>query len=222
MVGPSGVWRINSKVEDILNHPNHTIQELEMIKAYRMMATKLAMSLIITMARIHKSKILHNDISTLNILLHFPPDHVDRVYIGVCDWDMAIRFIEDEPSVYGYPTKAEMEKNKKERYWVAPELFYVYSLANSETTIERVQWKHLYTPQSDAYLVGKQALSIWNDEWDRHLFKTTECGSIFLSKLTALTNKDPTKRPSLAHVLDIFKSPPYKMELLDCCFGYEI
>jgi serine/threonine protein kinase len=114
-----------------------------MIKAYCTKAAKLAISLIMTMAHVHKSKILHNDISPLNILLHFPPDHVDRVYIGVCDWGMATRFIEDEPSVYGYPTKAEMEKNKKERYWVALELFYVYSPTNSETAIKCVQWKHL-------------------------------------------------------------------------------
>jgi hypothetical protein len=220
--------RINSKVslaedyENILNHPAHTMQELEMIKAYRTKAAKLAMSLIITMARVHKSKILHNDISPSNILLHFPPDHVDRVYIGVCDWGMATRFIEDEQSVYGYPTKAEMEKNKKERYWVAPELFYVYGPPKSETAIEHVRWKHLYTPESDAYSVGKLALRIWNDEWDRDLFKTAECGSIFLSKLTALTNEDPTERPSLAHVIDIFKSKPYQMVMPDCCFRYEI
>jgi serine/threonine protein kinase len=100
-------WRINSKVspaldyEDILNHPDHTMQELEMIKAYRTKAAKLAISLINTMARVHKSKILHNDIFPSNILLHFPLEHVDRVYIGVCDWGMATRFIEDEPLVYG-------------------------------------------------------------------------------------------------------------------------
>jgi serine/threonine protein kinase len=74
------------------------------------------MSLIMTMAYVHKSKILHNNISSSNILLHFPPDHVDRVYIGVCDWGMATRFIEDVPLVYGYPTKAKMKKNKKEGY----------------------------------------------------------------------------------------------------------
>jgi serine/threonine protein kinase len=220
--------RTNSKVspaedyENILNHPAHTMQELEMIKAYCTEATKLAMSLIITMTCVHKSKILHNDISPSNILLHFPPDHVDRVYIGVCDWGMATRFIEDEYSVYGYPTKAEMEKNKKERCWVAPELFYVYGPPNSETAIERVRWKNLYTLQSDAYSVGKLALSFWNDKWDLHLFKTAECGSIFLSKLTALTNKDPTQRPSLARVLEIFKSKLYQMEMPDCCFRYEI
>jgi hypothetical protein len=66
--------RINSKVslakdyENILNHPAHTMQELEMIKAYRTKAAKLAMSLIITMACIHKSKILHSQ--------HFPFQHL--------------------------------------------------------------------------------------------------------------------------------------------------
>jgi hypothetical protein len=214
--------RINSKVspaedyEYIFNHPDHTMQELEMIKAYRMKAAKLAMSLIITMAHVH------NNISLSNILFHFSLDHVDRVYIGVCDWGMATHFIEDEYLVYGYPTKVEMEENKKECYWVATKLFYIYGPPNFETTIERVCWKHLYTPQSDAYSVGKLVLSVWNDEWDPHLFKTVECGSIFLSKLTALTNEDPTKRPSLAHVIEIFKSKIYKMEMPDCCFCYEI
>ena len=136
--------RINDKVsaaknyEHILNYPAYTMQELEMIKAYRTNAAKLAMSLIITMARVHKSKILHNDISPSNILFHFLPDDVDRLYIGVCDWGMATRFIEDEYLVYGYPTKAKMVKNKKECYWVVPELFYIYGPSNSETVVERV------------------------------------------------------------------------------------
>ena len=191
-----------------------------MIKAYRTKVAKLAMSLIITMARVHKSKILHNNIFPSNILLHFPPDHVDRVYTGICDWGMATDFIEDEHLVYGYPKKVEMEK--EECYWVAPELFYVYVPPNPETSIERVRWKYLYTPQLDAYSVGKLALRIWNDKWDQDLIKTEESGSIFLSKLTALTNKDPAKRPPLVHVLDIFKSKPYEMVMPDCCFRYEI
>jgi hypothetical protein len=33
---------------------------------------------------------------------------------------MTTCLIEDVPYVYGYPTKDEMEKNKKERFWVAP------------------------------------------------------------------------------------------------------
>ena len=192
-----------------------------MIKAYRTNAAKLAMSLIITMAHVYKSKILHNDISSSNILFHFLPDHVDRVYIGICDWGMASRFIEEEASVYGYPPKAKMEKNK-ERYWVAPKLFYVYGAPNSKIAIECVRWKYLYTPQLDAYSVGKLALKIWNDEWDQHLFKNEVYATLFLSKLTTLTSEDLGKKSSLAHVLEIFKSKPYEMEMPDCCFRYEI
>jgi hypothetical protein len=61
-----------------------------------------------------------------------------------------------------------------------PELFYFYGPLNSETSIERVQRKRLYTKESDAYSVEKLALCIWNDEWNPPLFKTVECGSIFL------------------------------------------
>ena len=70
--------KINSKVSSalenqyILHHPNRT------------KGAKLAISLIMTMTRVYKSKILYNDISPSNILLHFPPNHVDRIYIGVC------------------------------------------------------------------------------------------------------------------------------------------
>jgi hypothetical protein len=51
---------------------------------------------------------------------------------------MVSRVIEDKTSVYSYPTKAEMERNKKDCFWVALELFYVYGPPNSETSIERV------------------------------------------------------------------------------------
>jgi hypothetical protein len=157
-----------------------------------------------------------------NILFHFPPDHVDRVYIGVCDWGMATRFIEEVPSVYGYPTKAEMEKNKKERYWVVPELFYVYSPTNSETAIECVQRKHLYMKESNAYSVGKLALRIWNDKWDPYLFKTVECGSIFLSKLIALIKRRSNKEAFISACSRHLIIPLYKMEFRDCSFRYVI
>jgi serine/threonine protein kinase len=94
-----------------------------MILAYRTKVAKLAMSLIMTMSCVHKSKILHNDISPSNILLHFPPDHVDRAYIRVCDWGMVSRIIEDKTSVYGYPTKAKMERNKR---W--PQSYFMFTV----------------------------------------------------------------------------------------------
>jgi hypothetical protein len=64
--------------------------------------------------------------------------HVNRVYIGLCDWGMASHIVEDVPSVVGYSIMAEMERNKREHYWVALELFYVYGPSNSETSLEHV------------------------------------------------------------------------------------
>jgi serine/threonine protein kinase len=113
----------------ILSMLHQTMQDLE-VHAYHTKRAKLALSLIMTMARVHKSKILHNDISPSNILLHFLLDHVDRVYIGVCDWGMATCIIEVVHLVYGYPTKDEIQRNKKECFWVALELFYVYGPPN--------------------------------------------------------------------------------------------
>jgi serine/threonine protein kinase len=63
--------------------------ELEKILAFLSKHAKLALSLMMIMNCVHTSKILHNGISPSNILFYFPPDHVDRVYIGVCDWGLA-------------------------------------------------------------------------------------------------------------------------------------
>ena len=60
------------------------------------------------MAYIHKNKIFYNNIFPSNILFHFSPNHVDRIYIGICNWSMATCLIEDMPLVYDYPTKDEM------------------------------------------------------------------------------------------------------------------
>jgi hypothetical protein len=105
---------------------------------------------------------------------------------------------------------------------VAPELFYVYGPPNSETSLERVQTRHLYTKEADAYSVGKVAQIIWEDEWDKELFKSAVGASIFLYKLHQLQQEDPKKRPTLVSILEIFTSTPHEMELPDCCFRYEI
>jgi hypothetical protein len=77
-------WNTNSKVsramenQFILNVSHMTMQDLEKILAFRAKLTKLALSLIMIMAHVYKGKIFHNDISPSIILLHFPPNHVNR------------------------------------------------------------------------------------------------------------------------------------------------
>jgi serine/threonine protein kinase len=41
------------------------------------------------MRKCHTQNILHNNLSPSNIMLHFPLEKPENVYIGVCDWGMA-------------------------------------------------------------------------------------------------------------------------------------
>jgi hypothetical protein len=153
----------------ILNVPHMTMQDLEKILAFCFKCAKLALSLIITMACVYKSKILYNNIFPSNTLLHFHPNYVDRIYIRVCEWGMASHIVEDvwlslNGLVYGYPKMVEMERNKREHYWVALELFYVYGPSNSETSLECVEKRDMYTKEAYAYSVGKKAQHIWKEE----------------------------------------------------------
>jgi hypothetical protein len=69
---------------------NHmTMLELEKILVFCSKLAKLALSLIKIMDGVHKGRILYNNISLSNILFHFPRNHVDRVYLGMCGWSLA-------------------------------------------------------------------------------------------------------------------------------------
>jgi serine/threonine protein kinase len=93
-----------------------TMPKLEKILAFLFKHAKLALSLIMIIDCVHKGKIIHIDISPSNILFYFCPNHVDRVYIGVCDWGLASRTIEDTSLLYCFLTRAKMERNKRECY----------------------------------------------------------------------------------------------------------
>jgi hypothetical protein len=62
---------------------------------------------------------------------------------------LASRTIKNIISMFGFLI-IEMERNKRERYLVAPKLFYIYGPSNSETSLERVQRRHMYTKETNA------------------------------------------------------------------------
>jgi serine/threonine protein kinase len=219
---------INSRVteatdnDEILKHPGYNMEDLQKIKVFRINRAKLAWALIYIMDRVHKTKVLHNDISPSDVMLHFPSDKVDEVYIGVCDWGMASRTFEDTPSNFGYQTVEKMEEDKSHRRWVAPELFYVFGPPNSDTSLDRMKREHLYTKEADAYSVGKLAQKIWNEENDKDLFGDWSGEQIFGSKLKALTIENPKTRASLANVVQVLTAPPFNFKAPECCFRHEI
>jgi tRNA A-37 threonylcarbamoyl transferase component Bud32 len=59
--------------------------DVDRIKAYRKNQVKLVLSLLTIMGKCHTGNILHNDLSTSNIMLHFPPEKPENMYIVVCD-----------------------------------------------------------------------------------------------------------------------------------------
>jgi hypothetical protein len=74
--------------------------------------TELAWVLLHIMDEVHKSHNLHNDISSNNILLHFPEES-SKVYIGVCDWGLATKSMEPMKSLYTFSGT----RNPRMRRW---------------------------------------------------------------------------------------------------------
>jgi tRNA A-37 threonylcarbamoyl transferase component Bud32 len=59
--------------------------DVDKVKAYRKNQVKLVLSLRTIMGKCHTENILHNDLLPSNIMLHFPPEKPENVYIGVCN-----------------------------------------------------------------------------------------------------------------------------------------
>jgi serine/threonine protein kinase len=59
--------------------------DVDKVKAYWENQVKLVLSLLKIMGKCHAKNILHNDLSPSNIMLHFPLEKPENVYIGVCD-----------------------------------------------------------------------------------------------------------------------------------------
>ncbi len=51
---------------------------------------------------IHHNRILHDDLSKDHIMLHFPPNKLDVVYIGMCDWGEVKHMQEVTPTLYAF------------------------------------------------------------------------------------------------------------------------
>ena len=84
-------WKTNSRISEamenqyVLIESHMTMLELEKILAFLSKCAKLTLSLIMIMDRVHKDKIIHNDIFLSKVLFYFPPDYIYRIYIGICD-----------------------------------------------------------------------------------------------------------------------------------------
>ena len=135
--------------------------------------TDLALSLLLIVGKCHDANYIQKDITPTNVLLHFDDWKADTVHIGICDWRLSSRVVENEPSMYGYKTMEDLLKQKEWQKFAAPELFYVFGEEGSTTSIKAMQQKHLYSMVADAYAIGWIAAQIWKEELDLKYFNTT-------------------------------------------------
>jgi hypothetical protein len=66
---------------------------------------------------------IHNPLSKDNIMLHFPPNKLDVVYIGVCDWGEVEHLQEVLPLLYGFTKEQDANNTKNMRWCIVKELF---------------------------------------------------------------------------------------------------
>jgi len=131
---------------------------------FKQNCVKLAWAFINIMNALHHYGISHNDLSKDHIMLHFPLDKLDVVYISIRDWGELGRLQEVMPSLYGFAMKQYATIIKNVCWCVASKLFFVYSKLGTTNSPWRMAKPNATTLKFETYLVGKLANVIWGDD----------------------------------------------------------
>ena len=129
----------------IFGHPRPDFELRKRLVAYRKNHAYLAWALMCIVDIVHKHDVLHNDLNPNNVMLHFPRDGDDIVFIGVCNWGMSTWMNEEAPSNYGKESTEAVAKHKEKYYWAAPELFHVQGKRGTSQSLVRMVCKHKHT-----------------------------------------------------------------------------
>ena len=76
----------------------------------------------------------------------------------------------------------------------------------------------MYTKGGDAYVAGKLASMIWQEELDNEMLRTSEQVAAFRYKLGQLTDPNPRTRATFSDALGMLTSDPIKIQLPTECF----
>jgi serine/threonine protein kinase len=131
------------------------------VEVFRKRRHVLAWTFLNTMNNVHHCHSLHNDMSPDNVLLHFPPNSEDKVYIGICDWAMAGNFNDLKESLYIHESQEARARMMRNRWWVAPKFNYVLPLPRSTRDVD-FERRPKFTPKIEMYAVGRIAHWIYD------------------------------------------------------------
>ena len=184
-------------IRDRAHRPNANIltmgatewQLFDQVRQFRAKRVKLAWALIWIMEALHEANVQHNDLSIDNVMLHWESD--GGLKIGVCDWGCATHSGEEALSLWHSETAEAKEKLRRDKFWVAPELFYIQNRKHKDPDV-------YYTKEAECFAVGVIARQLCNDGDDAKLFAND--GKKFWDiTLNALCNETVANRASLAN-----------------------
>ena len=98
---------------ELLHNPGLDYEARKRLVLHRKKCAYLAWALMNIMAAMNVEDVLHNDLSSNNVLLHFPINDDNVVNIGVCDWRLATWTGEVGPSLYEKPNDTQLNEAKK-------------------------------------------------------------------------------------------------------------
>jgi hypothetical protein len=98
-------------------------------------------------------------------MLHFLTNKLNVVYICVRDWGEARHLQEVTSSLYDFAKEQDATNTKKIHWWVALELFFVYSKSRITNSLQQMAKQHATTFRSKTYSMGKLANVIWGDDY---------------------------------------------------------
>jgi hypothetical protein len=94
--------------------------------------------------------------SSNNVMLHFPPNFPDKVYISICNWAMVGNFNDLKESFYIHESQEAETRIMQCRWWVAPELNYILPPPGSTRDVD-FERRPKYTSKSEKFAVDKIA-----------------------------------------------------------------
>jgi serine/threonine protein kinase len=178
-----------------------------------------------TMNNVHHCHTLHNDISPDNVMLYFPPNSADKVYIGICNWAMAGNFNDLKESLYIHESQEARTRMMCNRWWIAPELNYVLPPPGSTRDVD-FERRPKFTPKSETYAVGRIAHWIYSgnlsleyynkqhkEERGDDTFSFSIMDQTFQRSLEQLYKDDPEQHATLNRIVNGFMHTPFNWQV---------
>ena len=205
---------------EILFHGGRDFESRKRLVAYWKHRAYLAWALMCIVDIVHKHDVLHNDLNQNNVMLHFPRDREDVVFIGVYDWRMSTWLNREASSNYGKESTEAIEKHKEKYNCAAPKLFHVQRKRRTSQSPVQMACKYKHTFFLESFSIGALAKKIYHHDATSNLFQHSpdpnSANVRFDLALNELTRVDLRERSTITRVVNLLKSPPYIWRTQPC------